>query len=265
MSNKGWVLLNTITLALVLFCNFGFSTGFLVKETVADISYKYDTLFTPAGYAFSIWGVIFLMAISFVIYQWILLKRNDPKQYIRRTGIWFTISNLANISWLFCWTNNLISVSVVLILILLLSLCILTQKLRLELDDEPVLTIFFVWWPIAVYLGWIIVASVANIAAWFVSIGWEGGGIEKDVWAIIMIAVATALFAILLAKRNLRESAAVGVWAFVAIATRQWNSKSNVATAAIIASVILFILISIHAYKNRNYNIGTKIKRGEWK
>ncbi|HEY5408246.1 MAG TPA: hypothetical protein VIJ92_14215, partial [Ginsengibacter sp.] len=225
MSSKSrfFVLLNTITLLMMLFANYASNTGFFSTENVADISHKYDTLFAPAGYAFIIWGVIFLLAIGFVIYQWILLKRKDPNKYIERTGIWFALGNVANAAWLYCWLNERIGLSVICILILLLSLIILTIKLRLELDDVPVRNIFFVWWPLSVYLGWIMVATIACIGAWLTSLSWSGFGLSESVWTIVLIIIASLLYLRLIQKRNMRESAAVGIWAFIAIAVRQWN------------------------------------------
>ncbi|MDB5249684.1 MAG: hypothetical protein JWQ40_4078 [Segetibacter sp.] len=263
--DKVIVILNTITLVLMLFFNYAFSTGLFYGVTVGEVSYKYDTLFTPSGYAFAIWSVIFLLCIGFVGYHWFLLKRGDPEFYIKRTGIWFIIGNLANALWLYCWTNEMIGWSVILILILLCSLCVLTVRLRLELDDVPVRTIFFVWWPIVFYLAWIMVATIACIAAWFVSNGWRGGAIAEDIWAITMIAAAGVLYLLLVRKRNLREAAAVGIWAFVAIAVRQWHTHNNIAITAIAAGAILLVVIVHHAYKRRHYLPHAKIKRGEWK
>jgi uncharacterized membrane protein (UPF0136 family) len=263
--NKNLVLLNTITLALMLFVNYTSATAVFSTVTVGDVSHKYDTLFAPAGYAFIIWSLIFLLCIGFVAYQWILLNSGDPRQYIKRTGIWFAISNIANSLWLYCWINELIGWSVILILLLLLSLCVLVVRLRLELDDEPVLTIFFVWWPIVFYLGWIMVATIACIASWFVYKGWRGGTIGEDIWTIIMIIIAGILYLLLVRTRNMREAAGVGIWAFVAIAVRQWHTHNNIVITAITASALLLVVTAIHGYKGRYYNPAAKIKRGEWK
>ena len=266
MSNKSslLVILNTITLVIMLFANYAGNTGFFSSENVADISHKYDTLFAPAGYAFIIWGVLFLLAVGFVVYQWILLKRKDPRQYITRTGIWFAISNIANASWLYCWLNERIGLSVICILILLLSLVILTVKLRLELDDVAVRNIFFVWWPVTLYLGWIMVATIACIAAWLTSIGWNGIGIAGNVWTMILILIAAVLYLLLIQYRNMREAAAVGAWAFIAIAVRQWNIHNDIAWIALFSALILMIAGTMHLYKNRKYSIPLKLKRGEW-
>jgi len=154
--------------------------------------------------------------------------------------------------------------SVIIILIQLLSLLILVVHLRLELDDEAVRNIFFVWWPICFYIGWIITATVACIASWLVYYNWNGFGIAADVWTIIMIIIACLIYIYLNQKRNMREAATVGVWAFVAIAVREWNNYKDIAYTAIIATVILMILIAIHFYKGRNYIPFVKLKRGEW-
>lgn len=258
------VLLNTITFVLMLLMNYSSNAGLFNSLTVADIAHKYDTLFAPADYAFIIWGVIFLLCAGFVIYQWALIK-NDPKAYIQRTGFWFTISNLANTLWVYCWMHEWLDLCVIVIFVLLLSLIILTIKLRLELDDEPVRTIFFVWWPISIYLGWIMVATIASVASWLVSIQWNGFGIAPDIWTIIMIAVATIIYFFLNKARNLRESVSIGIWAFIAIADRQFDVHDDIAFTAIIASFILTIIIAIHFYKNRYYIPFIKIKREEWK
>jgi hypothetical protein len=260
---SGLVLLNTITFLAMLFVNYASNIKLLANETVADVSHKYDTLFAPANYAFLIWPVIYLLCIGFVVYQWVLLK-NDPNNYIQRTGLWFTLSNIANALWCYCWVHEWLGWCVLIILIQLFSLLILVVHLRLELDDEPVRNIFFVWWPICWYVGWMITATVACIAAWLVYIGWDGFGISDEVWTIIMIVVALVPYLFLHFKRNMREAATVGVWAFAAIAVRQLSVHRNIALAAVIAAVILCIVITIHFYKNRNYVPFIKLKRGEW-
>lgn len=258
------VILNTITLLMMLFANYASNTGFFSNENVGDISHKYDTLFAPAGYAFSIWGVIFLLAIGFVIYQWTLLKENDNDKYIQRTGIWFSVGNLANVAWLYCWLNERIGISVICILVLLLSLIILTVNLRLELDDVPVRNIFFVWWPVTFYLGWIMVATIACIASSLTSIGWEGFGVSEDVWTIVLISVACLIYLLLIQRRNMREAAIVGAWAFIAIAGRQWDVHEGIVITAICATLILITASGIHVFKNRQYGIPSKLKRREW-
>jgi hypothetical protein len=261
---RGLVIFNTVTLALMLLANYAANAGAISELTVGEVSDRYDSLFTPAGYAFSIWGVIFFLGICFVLHQWRLLGKGDKKNFIERTGIWFAVSNIANILWLYCWINQLIGLSVLLIFVLLVSLCILTIHLRLELDDEPVQAIFFVWWPISVYLGWLMVAAIANVAAWLVFLDIDKY-LMAEVSAITMIIIATLLYLILIKKRNMREAAVAGIWAFLAIAYRRWEDYRNIATTAIIASVILLIAVGIHAFRQRKFNPIAKLARDKWK
>jgi hypothetical protein len=255
---------NTITFVLMLLMNYTSNARLLNGLTVADIAHKYDTLFAPADYAFIIWGVIYLLCTGFIIYQFTLVK-NDPDAYIQRTGFWFAVSNLANTLWVYCWVHEWLDLCVIIIFILLVSLIILTIKLRLELDDEPVRVIFFVWWPIAIYLGWVMVATIASAASWLVSIQWKGFGFEPDIWTIIMIVIACILYIFLNQTRNLRESVIAGIWAFIAIAVQQVGAHDYVAITAIIASLILTVLTAVHFYNNRYYIPFVKIKRGEWR
>ena len=262
-ANTVLVIVNTLTFLAMLFANYASNVHIFADVNVAEVSKKYDTLFAPANYAFLIWPVIYLLCFGFVIYEWVLLK-NDPKQYIKRTGIWFTVSNLTNALWCYYWVHEWFGTCVLLILIQLFSLLVLVVHLRLELDDEPVRTIFFVWWPIAFYVGWMLTATIACIAAWLVSIQWNGFGLSDDTWTIIMIIAALLFYLLLHIKRNMRESSTVGVWALIAITVRQWDIHKNIAFTAIGAAVILTIFISIHFYKGRNYIPFVKLKRGEW-
>lgn len=263
--NRLLVIVNTISLLAMLFLNYGSNAGLFGSTNVGDISHRYDTLFAPANYAFAIWGFIFIGLIAFTIYQWVLLKQGDPHNYITRTGIWFLVSNLANGLWIVAWINDQIGLSVLLILLLLLSLIMLTFRLRLEMDDEPIRTIFFVWWPIVFYLGWIISATVACVSAFLVSTGWRGAPLTETAWTILLIFIAALIYLTLIAKRNMREAAMVGAWAFIAIAVRQWNDHNAIGVVAAAAALVMLIGGGIHGYKNRLYGVGEKIKKGEWK
>jgi hypothetical protein len=258
------VVANTISLIVMLVANFIGGSGMLINKSVGEISNKYDTLFAPAGYASSIWSLIFLLMICFCSYQWYLLKHGDPKNYISRTGYWFTLGNVANILWLVCWLNEWLRLSVVVIFLLLTCLCVLTVRLRLELDDEPVRVMLFVWWPVTIYLGWIMVATIACVAAWLVSIGVQDGFIGAEIWTMVMIVIATALYLLLIKIRNLREAAVVGVWAFAAIVFKQWELHHNISITAMIASLALLIVAGIQGLKNLQTSPLAKLRRGEW-
>lgn len=248
------VLANTITLIIMLIANYLANTGSFFPATVAEISQRYPSLFTPAGYAFSIWSVIFAGCIGFTIFQWHLVYNSKNTLIIKQTGIWFLVSNLCNAAWLVAWTTNNIGYSVILIMALLLSLCRLVVRLRLELDQVSKKVIVLVWWPITIYTGWVMVASIACIAAWLVSVNWNGWNVAESTWAIAMLVIAGIIYILLVTNRHLREAAMVGIWAFIAIAVKQWHDNNAVAVAAILVSIILLVIIIIQAYQHRSSN-----------
>ena len=263
MKQISLLLLNTLTLIFALVMNSLQGSRLFNGTTVGEVSAQYETLFTPAGYAFAIWGIIYLMLITFVAYQWVAWFKRKEDTELKQTGWWFGLSNLANGLWIVAWLNEQMGISVLIMLVLLFSLIVLTVRLRLETWDAPARIIAFVWWPICIYLGWIIVATVANISVFLVSIGWQGGFISAEIWTIIMIVTATVIYLLLIKTRNMREAAVVGIWALTAIAVKQWQTNNTIVIAALAASAILFVAVSVHGFKNRKTSPFEKIKRGE--
>ncbi len=253
------LILNSVTLIFALAMNYLAGTG-KFGASVADISAMYQNPFTPAGYAFSIWGLIYILLIAFLIHQWYAAYRLGDKTELKQAGLWFSLANLANGMWIYAWTSNMIALSMIIMLILLLSLVILSLRMHLETWDAPLRIIVFVWWPLVIYLGWIITATVANATVWLVSIGWQGGPMTPSEWTIVLIIIATLIYAFLIYYRNMREAAAVGIWALVAIAVRHWSSQVDIAWTALGAAVLLFIYISWHGYMNRETSPMQKLK-----
>ncbi len=253
------LILNSTTLIFALLMNYLSGTG-KFGASVADISAMYQTPFTPAGYAFSIWGLIYIMLIAFVIHQWYAAYRLKDNKELTQAGLWFSLANLANGMWIYAWTNNMITLSMVIMIVLLISLIMLSLRLHLETWDAPFRIILFVWWPLVIYLGWIVTATVANATVWLVSIGCQGGPMTPSEWTIILIIIATLVYAFLIYYRNMREAAGVGIWALVAIAIRHWNSQVDIAWTALGTAVLLFIYIVWHGYMNRDTSPMQKLK-----
>ncbi len=264
MKKKTLVILNTITLVAVLFINYLAASGAINNQTVGEISSRYETLFTPAGYAFSIWGIIYFGLILFTGFQWSALIRKNDLGIIDKTGFYFIVTNLANTGWLFLWLFEYPGLSVIAMIILFLTLIKIIKQFDMEIWDAPVRIIFFVWWPFAIYFGWIITALTANIAAYFTYIGWKGSPLNPEIWTIILIVLAAVIYIILIFKRNLRESAAVGVWALIAIAVKQGNEKMEITAAAILAAAVILVFILYHGFKNRETAPIKKLMRGEF-
>lgn len=245
-------LINTLTLVAAIFVNYWANTGRLNGKQVGEVSAKYETLFTPADYAFSIWGFIYLTLLMYVGYQWYQYGRNHRPGQLKSGGYWFTMSNIANGCWVLAWLNEYTGLSVVIMLVLLYSLIRLVISRNLERWDAPLDVIVFVWWPITFYLGWIIVATVSNVASFLVSIGWTGAPFGEPLWAVLMIAVAAGIYMALTYKRYMREASVVGAWGLAAIVVEQWNNNWLIAGAAIVAALAVLVTSGYQGFKNRH-------------
>ncbi|MGY0391857.1 tryptophan-rich sensory protein [Bizionia sp. KMM 8389] len=252
---------NILALVVTIFINYLSNTGYLNNTTIGDVSKSLNTLFTPAGYAFSIWGFIYLLLIGFIVYQsrslFTQVKNDD---FILKIGWSFVISCLANSAWVLAWIYGYTTLSCVLILILLAAILRIVIKTDMELWDAPISTIAFLWWPFTFYSGWITVASIANVSAVLKQNNWNGFGLSPITWTVIMIGIATAINLIVTWKRNMREFALVGAWALTAIAVANKPEQQTIYITAIIAAIILIISSGIHGFKNRSTNPFLKLK-----
>ncbi len=251
--------LNILFFAITIYMNYASAAGVFFDTTQADMSAKYDTLFTPAGYAFSIWGLIYLLLLGFVIYQSrsLFVKVRDDA-FIMRTGWWFILSCIANSLWCYLFAGDYIGISTIVIFFMLFCLLQIVMKNRMELDDEPFSVIVFLWWPFVIYCGWLTVACIANVTLYLTKIGWDGFGISPEMWTLIMISVATTVNLIVTWKRNMREFALVGAWALIAIGVANDGVSETITMTANIAAGVLILSSIIHALKNRATNPAIK-------
>ena len=110
---------NGIALVSTIFINYLSNTGKMNNTTIGEVSKEFTSLFTPAGYAFSIWGFIYLLLLGFIIYQgrslFVRVKNDD---FIVKTGWWFVISCIANSAWVFAWLYGYTGISCLFIFLL---------------------------------------------------------------------------------------------------------------------------------------------------
>ncbi|MGI6209258.1 MAG: tryptophan-rich sensory protein, partial [Anaerolineae bacterium] len=210
------------------------------NQTTGQVSDRYPVLFTPAGYIFSIWSLIYLGLIAFSVYQAMPARRDG--RLLDRIGWLYVLSGVANAVWIFLWHYELLPLSILVMFILLGSL--IAIYLRLDIGRRPVPTQEFwaVHVPFSIYLGWITVATVANAAVVLYSVDWGSFGISPQAWTIIMLAVAAVLAAATSVTRRDIAYNLVIVWAFSGIAVRQAAHNSIAVTISLLLVVVVLAL-----------------------
>ena len=232
--------INLFSVILALAVNILASTLPLNGQNTGEISDRFPVYFVPAGYVFAIWGVIYLGWIAFIIFQ--LQDSQKESARLRCLGYLFAVSNIANAAWLFCWHYNLFGLSVLVMLTLLGFL--IASYLRLNVNRSSVTPIEY--WSVdvvfSIYLGWITVATVANISDWLYLVEWNGFGISAPIWAVIMLAVASLLGLAMALTRRDAGYLSVLVWAFIGIAVKQAPTQM-VALSALVAAILMLGLV----------------------
>ena len=252
---KFLALLNLFSVLLVIGVNYISQALRLNNTTIGEVSQRYDNLFTPASYAFAIWGLIFLGLLAFAIFQVQRAFFSDRSaDFIRQIGYWFCLANVLNSAWVIAFVYDQTGLSVVIMLGILFALIKIILNTHMELWDAPRATIAFVWWPICLYSGWIAVATIANVSAYLTKLGWNGAPLSETSWTIIMIGIATALNLFMVKTRHMREFAIVGVWALVAICIRHWNTFQGIALTALVGAAVLLAYILWQGYTYRQSN-----------
>lgn len=210
-------ILLTVTYLVMVATNYLANALPLNGRETGEVSDAYENLFAPAGITFSIWGVIYTLLAIHVVYQWGAFHRDNTRHgsLLRRVGILFSLSSLANTAWVFAWHYDQILISTLLIISILVILAVIAATLRdAALTPREQLLVRL---PFSVYFGWITVATVANITVWLVSIGWDGFGIPGQTWAVIIIAAAAAIGTLVMFRNHDFAYGLVLLWAFTGI------------------------------------------------
>lgn len=235
---KSW--LNLGLLLVTLLVNFLGASGLINGMSQADVSAKYPTLITPAGFTFSIWGVIYSLLIIGTLWMMKNVTQRQTKQLIENISplIWITLAS--NMVWIVLFSFELIGLSTVFILIYLLGLIAILMKLKSWNGDGK----WFYSLAFGLNTGWLLIASLVNIAAYLVKIDWSGFGIGENIWAGISIVIAIVMTWLI---GNITQNVALGLpvaWAFFGI-WQALNQNGNYGVLEILSIVGIFILIYV--------------------
>jgi len=187
-------------------------------NTTAEISDAYPTLLTPAGYVFSIWALICALQLIFIVYQ---TYPGQKTQFLAKIGFLFLLSSVANVIWIFLWHYDQIVASILPMFVLLWTLIFIYLRLGIGKVNVLLKEKLCVHVPFSVYLGWITVAAIANVATALVSIRWNGWGLSHVTWSIFMIAFVLVTTAGVIATRKDVAYGLVILWALGGIIVKQ--------------------------------------------
>lgn len=201
-----------------------------------QISDQFNVLFVPAGYVFSIWGLIYIGLIAFAVFQALPSQRDNPR--LRRVGWWYALGCAANCAWIFLWHYQVFVLTLVAMLLLLASLIALYLRLDIGKANVPLVERWAVHVPFSIYLGWISVATIASVTDVLDYVGWSGWGLSPEAWAVLMLAAAGILTLAVGLTRSDAAYALVIAWAAAGIAIKQAPVSEAVARNAWVLTVV---------------------------
>ncbi|MFT6286858.1 MAG: benzodiazapine receptor [Halieaceae bacterium] len=230
---------NIAAFALTIIVN-GMATSIpLGGQTPSEISANYPSLFTPAGFTFSIWGVIYLGLTLFVIYQALPSQRNSSA--LAKIDRPFKFSCFANAAWILAWHYHYLLLSVGIMASILLSLALIYRTLQGSTGAASIPERLLVHLPFSLYTAWISVAVIANISAVQTGYGWDNIGMDASSWTLLKLALAGAIGATVIARKADMVFVLVIAWAAYGISVKQADTAavSGAATALMLLSLIL--------------------------
>ncbi|MDD2278087.1 MAG: tryptophan-rich sensory protein [Bacteroidales bacterium] len=224
-------IINLIAFAVMVLMNYLANAIPLNGKTTGALSAEYPNLFVPTGATFSIWGVIYLMLLLFIILQFF----QSNSEIVKAVGWAFAISCLFNSLWIFAWHYQMLPLSLIIMLGLLITLIFIGVKLQaysLSISKAS----------FGIYLGWVCIATIANVTALLVNYKWGGWGLSEQTWAIAMVAIG-AIITLLATIRFSNPFVGLAViWAFIGIVIEQKGAHPAIVTTAIIGITVVGIV-----------------------
>ncbi|MDD5288832.1 MAG: hypothetical protein PHY28_06975 [Dehalococcoidales bacterium] len=230
-------------------------------KTTGELSDMYPNLFVPAGLTFSIWGLIYLLLAVFTFYSLIVASKKDTETpFLNKIGVLFFVSCIANIGWILAWHYEIVLLSVVMMLLLLG--CLLAIYLRLDTGKAGTAKKeqYLVHLPFSVYLGWITIATIANITALLVDINWNRFGLSEQFWTVTVILIGIVIALSILVRRQDIFYCLVVDWALLGILLTRLADPVPVQSVIIVTVVGLVIIIAgiiMQLVRKKVYAAGT--------
>lgn len=235
------IILATLMYSVMMVMNMLANTLPLNGITTGDVSFKYPNLFQPTGMTFSIWGIIYLLLFAFVIYQYTYLGKSltlESRELMIKINVLFAFSSLFNALWLIAWHYDRIVLSTLVMIMLLITL-ILISKLTVGLTILERTTF-------SVYLGWITVATIANVTIMLVKFGLPWSSQLAVLLTAFMLIVGLIISVLWVIKEKDIAYGLVIVWAYMGIVIRHMSTTGlNKAYPMIYITTIISIVVLV--------------------
>jgi hypothetical protein len=232
----GTIIINTLANALPI-----------NNKTTGELSDQYPNLFVPAGLTFSIWAVIYILLAVFVVYTLVMAIKEEAKKslFIERIGWLFFVTSILNIAWIFAWHYEIVSLSLLIMLFLLVSLISIYLRLSIGISNATTGEKYLVHLPFSIYLGWITIATIANVTALLVDVKWNTFGLGEQFWAITVIIVGVGITLVTLIKRKDIFYCLVVNWALLGILIKRLNVDTVPDQGVIVMTIIGLALVTV--------------------
>ena len=259
MNNKFFQLLqigNIIAVIITIIVNGLANLLPIGGKNTAELSDNIPNLFVPAGITFAIWGIIYVLIILFAIYlaKDLFKKEKTTTPFLKKISYFFILASIANIIWIFLWHYEQVLLSLLAMLVLFVSLLLMYLRLNIGKEKVSLKERIFIHVPISVYIGWITVATIANVTAVLVTIGWNGFGISEEIWTILVIVIAAIITILMLIKRKDCAYSAVIIWALIGIYLKRsvvdpiYGLQTQIAYTALLGIIMILIVSVIISY-----------------
>lgn len=242
-NRKLYRILNLTVFILMIVVNFLANALPINNITTGEVSSLYPNLFVPAGVTFSIWGLIYLLLLGFILFQFGVFGELKSFSKIQSISKLFVISSIANLLWIFTWHYKQVGLSVLIMLALLVSLIMINKKTnKIELDFKEKI---FIRLPFSIYFGWITIATIANITTFLVSIEWDRFGIPEEIWTVIVLLIGLLIGGLTIIKNKDIAYGSVIVWAYLGILIKHLSQQGFDGKYHFIIGTVIFSLTAI--------------------
>lgn len=251
MNTKIFKILTPLAYIAMVVVNYLANALPIAGRNTGAVSNSYPNLFAPAAYAFSIWGLIYILLAIYVIYQ----SKKGKDELVSKVNGLFVLTSLLNIWWILAWHHDWIWLSVILMLGLLFSLIKISKIFKTHTFTRK--EKWLVRLPFSVYLGWITVATIANITVFLVSINWNGFGLSEVFWTVLILIVGAIIGSLRTIQNHNVPYGLVLVWAYGAILYKHLSSTGfaksypEIILTALLCLLAFIVSIEIVVFKKK--------------